>query len=63
MAKSTNLVGKQISIAAGTRVYREGKTAIQKRASKVTVRAQQTTSAGKTRILWNSMGYKASTLI
>lgn len=63
MNKSNNYVGLNIKIASGTRVHREGKPTIQKRTSVVTVRKQEVTPSGKTRIIWNSMGYRASTVI
>jgi len=59
----TNYVGRKVTIKTGTRVHREGKTAIQKRTTKVTIHEQEVTSAGKTRIVWNSMGYRASTIV
>jgi hypothetical protein len=62
MTKS-NFVGSKVTIKAGTRVHREGKPAIQKRTSRVTVHSQETTPTGKTRIVWQSLGYRASTIL
>jgi hypothetical protein len=61
--KKTNYVGSKVLIETGTRVHREGKPAVQKRSSKVTVSKQEITTKGKTRIVWMSQGYRASTII
>ena len=58
-----NFVGQNVTIKSGTRVHREGRTAIQKKTRSVKVKKQELTKQGKTRIVWSSMGYRASTIL
>jgi Tfp pilus assembly major pilin PilA len=61
--KTTSLVGRQLTITPGTRVTTTGQTVTRKQKSTVTVRAIETTRNGKTRIVWKSMGYRATAVI
>jgi Tfp pilus assembly major pilin PilA len=62
MATKT-LVGKTVTIKAGTRVTVCGIATKRERDSQVTVRAEEAARDGKTRIFWKSCGYTASALI
>ena len=53
-------VGSTFTIPAGTRVTRNGLVLTQQRTRDVTVRSQGLTRTGKTRIVWKSLGYRAS---
>lgn len=57
---TTNIVGKQITIPAGTRVTRAGVTAKRTVATRVTVLRTEATRTGKTRAYWKSHGLLAS---
>jgi hypothetical protein len=61
MAKT--IVGKSITIKAGTKVRVQGSTVARTRDTKVTIRATEVAKNGKTRIFWKSNGYQASTLV
>lgn len=61
--KKTNYVGRTVAITPGTRVRVAGVPFVQKNHSTVTVRAQEKTRTGKTRIVWKSMGYRATTVL
>lgn len=63
MAKARNYVGRQVTIPEGTKVRVRGRTVTRRAESVVTVRAQEETRAGRTRITWKSHGYAASALI
>jgi hypothetical protein len=64
MAKTTKtLVGKTVTIPAGTKVTTRGVTAKRATPSTVTVRAIETTRSGKTVAIWKSNGYKASAVL
>lgn len=63
MAKVKNYVGKAVQIKAGMKVSRLGRTTTRKADTVVTIRAQEPARNGKTRLIWKSNGYKASTLV
>jgi S-adenosylmethionine:tRNA-ribosyltransferase-isomerase (queuine synthetase) len=63
MTKTKTLVGKSITIKAGTKVRTLGTTVSRTRDTQVTVRATETAKNGKTRVFWKSNGYQASALI
>lgn len=64
MSKTTNsYVGTTFTIPAGATVVRNGVVTTQQRTSTVTVRASTVTRGGNTRIIWKSLGYKASALL
>jgi hypothetical protein len=62
MAKTKNLVGKTVTIPAGTKVTVQGTTAKRATAATVTVRAQAETRTG-TKITWKSNGYMATAVL
>jgi len=61
--KTKNYVGTVIALTPGTTVHTAGHNTKQKRYSTVTVRAQETTPKGKTRVVWYRMGLRASTIL
>jgi hypothetical protein len=61
MAK--NYVGKSLKIKEGMKVTRAGRTSARKVESVVTIRGQEPTRNGKTRVFWKSHGVKASTIL
>lgn len=61
--KKSNFVGRKFTITPGTRVRVGGVNKVQNKHSTVTVRAQEKTNTGKIRVVWKSMGYRASTVI
>jgi sporulation protein YlmC with PRC-barrel domain len=63
MASTNSLVGKKITLKAGTRVTSLGKTVARTAPTEVTVRAVETTRSGNTRIVWKSRGYRATAVI
>lgn len=63
MAKSKSLVGKTITIPAGTRVSRLGETNKRSAPSTVTVKRVATTKGGNTKVFWKSHGYAASAVL
>jgi hypothetical protein len=58
-----SLVGKTITIKAGTRVTSQGASSVRARDAQVTVRAVETARNNKLRVFWKSNGYTASALI
>ena len=62
MAKKI-LVGRQVTIPAGTRVTRDGQTATRSTPAIVTVRAVEYTRAGNPKIYWKSNGLRASAVL
>ncbi len=62
MAKKS-LVGRQVTIPAGTRVTRAGETSKRRASSTVTVRAVEQTRNGNTKIYWKSNGLRASAVL
>jgi hypothetical protein len=56
-------VGTTFTIPAGATVVRNGVTFTQQRTRNVTVRGSTLTRKGNTRIIWKSLGYKASALL
>ncbi len=61
---ATNLkVGAQIVINAGKAVTTRGQTRKRKVSTVVTVRKIEKNAAGRTRIVWKSMGYRATALV
>lgn len=58
-----NYVGKVLTIKAGTRVSRLGRTTTRTVSTKVRVRSQEPARNGKVRVFWKSNGYKASALV
>lgn len=58
-----NYVGKVLTIKAGTKVSRLGKTTTRTVSTKVRVRGQEPARNGKVRVFWKSNGYKASALV
>jgi len=56
---SNSYVGSTFTIPAGTRVNRNGLALTQQRTLNVTVRSQELTRNGKTRIYWKSLGLRA----
>lgn len=64
MKKTTSsYIGTTLTITPGTRVTTTGRTVTRKQKSTITVRGQETTRSGKTRIVWKSMGYRATAVI
>lgn len=63
MIKVKNYVGKQITIQAGTKVLRAGKTAKRSIDTIVTIRSQENVKGGKTRVFWKSNGLRTSTVL
>jgi hypothetical protein len=55
--------GRKVTIPAGTRVTRLGKTTKRERDSRVTIRSVEQTKNGKTKIYWKSHGYLASAVL
>lgn len=60
---TTIKAGRKVTIPAGTRVTCLGQTSKRTQDSQVTVRSVEQTRAGKTKISWKSMGYKATAII
>jgi hypothetical protein len=58
-----SLVGKRITIKAGTKVRTQGTTLTRTRDTEVTVRATEDARNNKIRIFWKSNGYEASALV
>jgi hypothetical protein len=56
-------VGNRVKLPAGTRVTTKGKTTRRIRGTTVTVRDIEKTRAGNTKVIWKSMGYRASAVL
>jgi hypothetical protein len=62
MAKKIR-VGNQVTLPAGTRVTINGETTRRIRDTVVTVRDIEQTRTGNTKVIWKSMGYRASAVL
>lgn len=60
MAKTTNYVGKSLTLEAGTRVNRIDSTKRLTREATVTIIAQEAARNGKTRVFWKSNGFRGT---
>ena len=63
MKKTSTLIGKQVTIPAGTKVTRLGTTSKRSVQTTITVRAQEITRTGKTKVFWKSNGYMACAVL
>jgi len=62
MAKKIR-VGNRVTVPAGTRVTINGETNRRVRDTNVTVLEVEQTKAGNTKVIWKSMGYRASAVL
>lgn len=60
MAKTTNYVGKTVTLTAGTRVNRIDGSKRLTRDTTVTIIAQEAARNNKTRVFWKSNGYRGT---
>ena len=63
MFKNKNVSNTVYTVTKGSRVHRRGKLTIQKLTRDVTITKREITPKGKTRIVWKSCGYRATTVI
>lgn len=63
MVKRSTLVGRRVTIPAGTRITSGGRVRVKSRTGRVTVRRVSATRTGNTRVYWKSNGLLTSAVL